>query len=535
MRGTLGNAGENIFGGWALFSITRVFIQVSGKDSEEVVFMSEREGRPHPRKEPEFPGALTAKGLEAALGENADLETRTVWLAGQEEKAVKLWSISGLVKTERVNDYVLRPLSQDEQLAARGMEDCFRLLEQGGIYTQGVKRLDSTEQAVRALLGGEVVLLFETLGLGLGCSVETEEKRSISDAEEEPDAKGAKDGFVESVRTNTSLIRRRLRSGKLRVWEEIVGRQSRTAVDVVYLEGIAREETVAKVKKRLKEMDVDGVLTPGQLEPYLCDEVVSPFPQLLSTRRPDRVCGELLNGRIVVLADGIPVGFVVPGTLELFLSSPQDRSDHWTMGVARKGLRYLALLVTVFLPGIYVAAVLFHPEMIPLALAESIIAAREDVPFGTVSEAVMLLLAFEILQEAGLRLPGNLGQTVGILGGLVVGSAAVEAKILSPAVLIVIAAAGVAGYTIPSQDLAGAARIWRFGLTLAAGVAGLLGVALGAAGMVGHLAGLSSFGVPYLARFTQEGEERPGVFGLPLPWVKLRPEFLVGWNRRRQR
>lgn len=494
--------------------------------------MEEKKSRPHPRKEPEVAGALTEGNLRRALGDSADLYCRRVRLAGQEGKEVCLMGVEGLVRTERANDYVLRPLAREKRLAEGSMEESFRLLEQGGLYTQSVEAITTADEGAFALLDGAVVLLFEELGKGLKCAVSTEEKRSISDPEDEPDHKGSKDAFVESLRTNTSLIRRRMRSVKLRVKEEIVGRQSRTPIDVVYLEGIAREETVEKARRRLAQMDLDGVMDAGHLEQYLCDELDSPFPQLLATQRPDRVCAELLKGRIVVLVDGLPLGFLLPATMELFLAGSQEGSGHWVTETALTALRYLALGVTLFLPAVYVAAVLFHPEMIPLELAESILASREDVPFGTLFEAVMLLLAFEVLQEAGLRLPANMGQTVGILGGLVVGSAAVEAKILSPAVLIVVAAAGIAGYTIPSQDFAGAIRLWRLGLTLAAGYGGLLGVALGTAVMVGHLAGLSSFGTPYLAPLLAEDAE---VFRLPFPRVKLRPETLSGRNRRNQR
>lgn len=487
---------------------------------------------PHPRKEPAVPGALTVENIRRAFGGSVDLSIRPIDLAGRKEKRVMLCGVSGMVRTERANDYVLRPLAQEKKLATLPLEECFYLLERGGLYTQTVNRVTTCDEAVFALLEGAVVLVFEPLGKGLSCAVATEEKRSISDAEEEPDPKGAKDGFVENLRTNTSLIRRRLRSPGLRIWEEVVGRQTRTPVDVVYLEDMANGETVKRVKRRLESMDVEGVLDAGHLEQYLCDRLASPFPQMLVTRRPDRLCGELLNGRIAILADGVPLGFVLPGTLELFLASQQDNTDHWTLAAALKVLRYLAMLVTLFLPAVYVAAVLFHPEMIPLELAQSIIAAREDVPFGTLLEAVMLLIAFEVLQEAGLRLPGNLGQTVGILGGLVVGSAAVEAKIISPAVLIVVAAAGIAGYTIPSQDLAGAIRLWRLGMTLAAGMAGLLGVSLATAVLVGHLAGLTSFEVPYLTAFEPRGEN--SVIRVPFPWVKLRPLFLRSRNRRNQ-
>ncbi len=495
-------------------------------------------GHPHPRQEPVFAAPLCQAALERAFANCADFRSRTLALAGDPRKEVVLCAVEGMVRTERVNDYVLRPMAQDAALAALPLEGCYARLASGGLYNLSVSPAESTDQAVFALLDGGVVLLFPALGKALICATATEEKRSVGDPEDEPAVKAAKDSFVESLRTNTSLVRRRLRSVSLRVEEEIVGRQSRTPVDVLYLEGIADPATVAEVRRRLGAMDLDGVLDAGHLEQYLCDRLDTPFPQLLATQRPDRLCANLLSGRVGVLVDGLAVAFVLPAALALFLTAEQDGTDNWMVSVGVTVLRYAALLLTLFLPALYVSAVLFHPEMIPLPLAKSVIAAKEDVPFATLFEVVMLLLAFEVIQEAGLRLPGNLGQTVSILGGLVVGSAAVEAKIVSPAVLIVVAAAGVAGYTVPSQDLTGAVRLWRLTLTLAAGVAGLLGVSLAGAALVGHLAGLTSFGVPYLTPFaaaTGEQVEGHALFRVPFPRTKLRPASLKSRNRRNQR
>ncbi len=478
------------------------------------------------------------ENLNKAFERCADFTSRTLRLAGDPDKEVRLFAVEGMVRTERANDYILRPLAQDDALRELPLEECYRRLASGGLYNLSVQSVDAMDDAVFALLDGAVVLLFPALGKALSCAVATEEKRSIGDPEDEPAVKAAKDSFVESVRTNTSLVRRRLRSVSLRIEEETVGRQSRTPVDILYIDGVADPDVVAQVKRRLADIDVDGALDAGHIEQYLCDTLWTPFPQFLATQRPDRLCANLLSGRVAVLVDGLAVGFLLPGTVGLFLASQQDRSDNWMVSAALTVLRYAALLLTLFLPALYVAAVLFHPEMIPLPLARSIIAAKADVPFGTLFEAVMLLLAFEVIQEAGLRLPGNLGQTVSILGGLVVGSAAVEAKIISPAVLIVIAIAGIAGYTIPSQDFAGGVRLWRLGLTLAGGFFGLLGVALGAVVLVGHLAGLECFGVAYLTPFAAnagEQEEGHALFRVPIPHVKLRPAALKSRNRRNQR
>ena len=307
------------------------------------------------------------------------------------------------------------------------------------------------------------------------------------------------------------------------------GGTSLTAVDVLWLEGVADPETVERVKRRIDTMDIDGIRTTGDLEEYLSDRIDTPFPLTFATQRPDRFCGGLLAGRVGVLCEGQSVGWLLPGTMDCFFGAMQDRTGGWMMATTLRLLRYLCMFITLLLPGLYVALVTFQPEVIPVKLAQSIVRAKQEVPFSALFEVLIMLLAFEVLQEAGLRLPGPVGQTVSILGGLVVGSAAVEARIVSPAVLIAVAIAGIAGYTVPAQDFANALRLWRFVLTLVAGVAGVAGLALGCVVLLRHLAGLESMGMPYLSPFSANVVRRP------LPLDVFRRGVPVWRNRRRQK
>jgi hypothetical protein len=295
---------------------------------------------------------------------------------------------------------------------------------------------------------------------------------------------------------------------------------------------------VAQIQKRLEDMDIDGVEAAGNLEEYLVDEIPSPFPRMAYTQRPDRFCQELLEGRVGLLCEGLPLGWTAPGTIDQFFKTGQDRAYHWMAASALRLIRYFCVLVTLLLPGLYIALVTFHPETIPVKLALSIAQAKEQVPFSTVFEVLTMLLAFEVIQEAGLRLPSPIGSTVSILGGLVVGSAAVEAHIVSPAVLIAVAIAGVAGYTVPNQDFGNALRLWRFLLTGLASLGGLFGLSVGCGALIWHLAGLESFGVPYLAPFTTGKRvcgDHPSLIRLPLPWSKHRDGAERAENRRNQR
>ncbi len=492
---------------------------------------------PHPREEPRIPLPLTTESIISVFDNCVDFARRTLYLAGDPQKRVELFVVNGMVRMERAGDYVLRPLAQDERLRQVSLEEAFGLMAKGALYNLGVEERTTMDQVVNDLIGGNCILLFPGMNRVLSFQVGTEEKRSISAPENEPSIKGAKDAFVENLRTNTSLVRRHIKAPSLKITEQLVGRQSLTPVDIVWVEGLTDPDLVEQVRARMEAIDIDALLAAGNLEEYIVDESATPFPLVAVTERPDRFCQGLMEGRVGILAEGLPFGYLAPGTVGQFFTTSQDRSNHWMVASCLAVLRYICVLVTLFLPGLYVAAVVFHPEMIPVKLALSINAAKAGVPFTTGFEVLIMLLAFEILQEAGLRLPAPIGQTVSILGGLVVGSAAVEAKIVSPAVLIAVAVAGIAGYTVPNQDFAGALRLWRFAITVAAGVAGAGGMVLAGMAMVCHLAGLESFGVAYLTPFAANaGEQVEGhaVLRQPLRRVKMRPPSLHPQNRRNQ-
>lgn len=486
---------------------------------------------PHPRKEPRLDGPLTPERLGEVFENCVDFNCRSVAVGGNEALRLSLVYIAGMVRQERVSDYVLRPLAQDKALGELGEAVAWEKMRSGTLYALTLTEREELTDAVGDLIDGNCLLIFPGKGRALSFSVGTEEKRSIGDPEDEVSVKGSKDSFVENLRTNTSLVRRHVKAPELKITEQVVGRQTLTPVDILWLEGIADSETVKLVEERIEAIDIDALLSTGNLEEYISGELDTPFPLMQYTQRPDRFCHGLCQGRVGVLLEGIPLGYLAPAVLGDHLRAPEDRSENWMVAGALTVLRWLCLLGTLYLPAAYVAMVNFHPEMIPLRLALSIAAARKDVPFSALFETVLLLIAFEILQEAGLRLPQSIGQTVSILGGLVVGSAAVEARLISPAVLVVVAAAGIAGYTMPSQDLAGALRIWRLLLTLLAGSGGLFGVSAGTALLIGHLASLKSFGAAYLEPFAA-GEP---VLRQPLPADKLRPAHLNTENRRKQR
>ena len=424
-----------------------------------------------------------AQALRDRFAGAADFVERRVKLP---EEEVCAFFIDGLVASGDISNYVLKPLVQGER-----------------VYNAVEKPVKDAQEAAQLLVNGFCVLI--CAGRATAYEVKTPEKRAPSAPSVENTVKGAKDAFTETVRTNTSLIRRHLRSPDLQLYETQVGARSLTNVSVVSLRGLTNPDYVAQVKRRLAEIDVDGLISPASVEEYLTGSRRTAFPMLSFTERTDKFCHGLLAGRVGVLVDGLPLGYLLPVDLGYLLQSPEDRGSDYVTASCVRVLRYLALLTSLFLPGLFVAMAAFEPQMLPNEMLLAIIESKKAVPFPTILEVLGLLVAFELLQEAGIHMPRSIGHTISIIGGLVVGTAAVEAKLISPAALIVVAVAGICGFCLPGQDFSDAVRVWRFVLTLCASAAGLFGLTAGAIALLIHLSGLRSLGVPYLAPFSRLG------------------------------
>ena len=316
---------------------------------------------PHPRKEPRFDGPLTLKRLEQIFQDCVDFTKRPVSLGEGGACTLTLCYLSGMVKMERVSDYVLRPLAQDEALARCGTP------------RQATEERTRLDAAVFDLVNGCCLLLFPGESSVLSLNVGTEEKRSISSPSNETVLKGSRDAFVESLRTNTSIVRRHLKAPELRIREQVVGRQSVTSVDILYIEGLTNPHLVEQVAAQLADIDIDAVLATGNIEEYIVPAARTAFPLVQYTERSDRFCAGLAEGRVGILIDGLPLGYLAPGVLGDFLQAPQDKSESWLLASALTLLRYLCMLGTLLLPALYVAMVTFHQEMIPTPMALSII------------------------------------------------------------------------------------------------------------------------------------------------------------------
>lgn len=476
----------------------------------------------------EYPKEISSLAVKEIFGNAADLVVRPVSVG---ETVATVFFIDGLTSGSEIAEYVLQPMSQ----ALRGTEtQVYEGCLDGRVYSAVAKAVEDLQQLSLLLVNGFCVVVFDGIGKAAAFEAKTGEKRSPAPPEVENTVKGPKDAFTETNRTNTSLIRRHLRSPQLRIYETQVGRRSQTNVSLMWLDGVTSPKIVKRMKERLAQIDVDGFLTPSAVEEYVTGSRDTAFPLLQYTQRTDKFSRGILDGRVGLLIDGLPLGYLAPAELTGFLVSPEDQGmDHISASCVRV-LRYVALLASLLLPALFVAMAAFHQEMIPTKLLLSIIESKQQVPFPTVVEVLGILIAFEILQEAGIHLPQSLGQTVSIVGGLVVGSAAVEAKIISPAALIVVSVAGICGYAIPGRELAGAVRVWRFGLTLCAAAAGLFGVSVGVIALLIHLAGLESFGLSYLRPFDR-GETGGVVLRRKLVKNKFRDPALGVEDLRRQK
>lgn len=433
--------------------------------------------------------------------------------------------VDGLTTSGQISEYVIKPAMK---MQGSTMAQLYRNALYGNVVNAVAKPCKDLQDAAYFLVNGFCVLLFPEVG-AIAFETKTGEKRSLSGPELEHTSKGAKDAFVETNRTNTSLVRRHLRTPDLRLFETKVGRRSLTNVSVLWIDGLTNMDYVDKLKRRLAQIDIDGLLTPSAVEEYITGSRRTAFPLLQYTERTDRFCNGLLQGRVGLFVDGIPLGYLLPVDIGYLMNSPEDYSRDYLSASWVRILRYGALILGLLLPAVYIAMVTYHGQYIPDALRGIIQKGREGVPFSPIWEVLGLLIAFELLQESGIHLPQSIGQSVSIIGGIVVGTVGVEAGLISSTALICVSLAGVCGFVLPNRDLAGAVRIWRFALSGLASILGLGGVGIGIVILVLHLLSLKSLGVPYCIPF------EPGIIRKRLVRDKLRSEKLHPIDKKKQK
>ena len=469
-----------------------------------------------------YTGKLNDENISCIFRDAADFMRRELHCA---DHTLYAYAIDGLIASAYASDYIFKPITQ--HLEAPTMEQLYERALSGMIYNNVAKPCEDLDAAAMLLVNGFCVVLFPEVG-AIAFEVRTPDKRGTSAPEVENTVKGAKDAFVETIRSNTSYVRRHLRSPDLRLYETQVGRRTLTNVSVIWLEGITNPQLVERMKERSRSIDIEGLLTPSAVEEYVTGSRATAFPLLQYTERSDRFAQGILEGRVGLLVDGLPLGYLAPADLMYLMESPEDQGRDFVGASAVRVLRYLALIASLFVPGLYIALATFHQAVIPLPMLLSIIESKQAVPFSTMAEVLGLLVAFELLQESGIHLPQAIGQSVSVIGGIVVGSAAVDAGIISPIALIAVSIAGICGFVLPNRDLANAVRVWRVGIAVLSSFAGLYGTVAGGLILLIHLAGLRCLDVPYLAPTGKILRPR-------LKKEKYRSRFLNPQDRRKQK
>ena len=434
---------------------------------------------------------MTHQEICAMFEGTSDFEYRTLRTG---EAALHAYFVDGLVSGGFIADYIYKPITLD---LPQNVAEAYAAALHGGIYNAVARPCSDLRDVAIKLVNGFCVVLFPGSG-AIAFEVRTGVGRNPQPPDVENTVKGPKDAFVETIRINTSLIRRHLRTPDLRISGTTVGRRSLTNVSVVWIEGITNPELVRRMHTRLEQIDVDSFLSPSAVEEYVTGSRATAFPLLQYTERPDRFAQGLLDGRVGLLVDGLPLAYLVPVDLGYLLESPEDRSRDYVSASCIRVLRYGAFLLSLLLPAIYIAMVMFHPEYLPPKVLDTIMNREQQRPFTTSWEVLGLLIAYELIQEAGIHLPQAIGQSVSMIGGIVVGTAAVEAGLIAPMVLIVVSITGICGFVLPNRDLAQAVRVWRFGIGILGMAWGMPGVILGIGILTVHLGTIRSLGVPYL-------------------------------------
>lgn len=458
----------------------------------------------------------------------SDVVFRDIFVTGRRKGCIVF--IDGLVKSEEISDHTLFPLfgfAPDTSNPAH--------LEQETLLPPQLSSCTTYEEAADGILSGNAVLFIEGEQQAIMINARGGQRRGIEEPQTETVIRGPREGFVENLRTNTALLRFKIKSPDLKMKTFIIGEKTKTSVVLSYMEGIVNPTLIEEITRRLREIKMDGVLESGYIEEMIEDQPFSPFPQLQYTERPDAAAAALLEGRFILFVDGTPFVLIAPVTFWQFMQASEDYYERYIIGNLIRWLRMLFVGVALFLPALYVAVTTYQQDMLPTNLLLSIAVARETIPFPAIVEAFIMEIAFEALREAGIRLPKTVGQAVSILGALVIGQAAVQAGIVSAPMVIVVSLTGIASFTIPRYNMAISIRMLRFPLMIMAGMFGLFGIIIGLVLIAIHLCTLRSFGVPYLSGIAPYRAKEQQDIIVRAPWWRMvfRPDTFSHLNRRR--
>ncbi len=470
------------------------------------------------------------KELEKTFQDCGDIVKRRFFVGEDKRWQIFMIYTDNIVDGGAIEEAIMTNIMNRSRIYQADSTNLLRRLQEEVISIGELQEITTFQEIYDAVLLGDTVLLMDGNAFGLQASTKGFPSRGVGEANTEVVVQGPKDAFTELGSINIVLIRRRIRDTNLKVKRKKIGKRSKTDVAVLYMEDIVRKEILEQVMDVLDNVDVDGLLDSGYLQQLLEKKWLSPFPQLQMTERPDKASSAILEGRIVLVSDNTPFVIMVPATLNVFFQAAEDYYDRWQIMSFVRIMRYIAAFLAVSLPGLYIALTVFHPSMLPTALALKIAETRQNIPFPVVGEVLIMELAFELLREAGIRLPSPVSSTIGIVGGIIIGQAAVEAGIVSPSVVIVSALTGICTFVIPNVAIVSGLRISKYLIILLSSILGIYGFWLGLLIILIHLAGLKSFGIPFLYPFCSGSindyqDLKDSIFRLPLFMMKKRPIF----------
>ncbi len=446
--------------------------------------------------------AKNIKVIQNTLGHSNDIIIREITIGEAEPHRLAIISIDGLSDKTMISDSVIDKLmaniEEEQEIEITTINQYVR----SSYLTVGdVMNIEYFTTLYHAILNGETVILLDGFAEGIVTSTKSAKDRAVTEPSTESVIRGPRESFTETLRTNTALIRRKIKSPNLWIKSRVIGEVTQTDVAVMYIHGIASDKIVAEVLARLDRINIDGILESGYIEDFIQDSKNSMFPTVYNSERPDVIAGELLDGKIAILVDGTPFVLVVPALFTSFLQSAEDYYQHWIISSLVRILRFFGISLALVAPSLYVAITTFHQEMLPTPMLISIASQREGVPFPAVVEALIMEIAFEVLREAGLRMPRTIGPAVSIVGTLVIGQAAVDAGVVSAVMVIIVALTAICSFLFPAYGLSNTIRVLRFPLMILAAMFGLFGVMFGIMIIILHLCSIRSFGVPYLSPF----------------------------------
>ena len=443
--------------------------------------------------------------------------------------------VNGMIDKQTLNRDLLPQLMSKDNFDELGEQCPADYIMESVLSVNQISKEKKINEIIKEVLTGKTALFIEGCTECLLMETIGFEKRSVEQPVTESVVMGAHEGFNENLKTNLTLMRRGVKNEKLMIEIIRIPNANNKCCAVLYLDGAASPEVVREVKRRIKSIDTDFVMGIGMLEQLIEDNPFALFPQMLTTERPDRAASFIMDGKVVIFADGTPFALIVPISFLHLIHTSEDSALRWQYGTALRFVRIIGILLATFLPGLYIALTLFHQEMIPTELLSSIAKSKEEVPFPAVIEILMLEIAFELIREGGIRVPGIIGQTLGIIGALILGEAAVAAGLVSPILIIVVSVTGIGSFAIPNYSLSIGLRIIRFIFTILGATAGFYGLSAGIVILGSWACGMKSFGAPYfspIAPKTKRGTDI--IIKHPIWKQEMRADFINSQNVRRQ-